>query len=118
MDKKIVYITIVVLVAAFLYVLPGQVSGYESKGKRDPFIPLVGQEKAGNSAGLADIISVNDIILEGIASGPSGTSIAILNGQMVKENDKFGLLQIKNISKKTVEVSLDGVIYKLILKEE
>lgn len=120
MDRKIVYITIVMaLVAvALLYVLPGPVSGYESKGKRDPFVPLVGQDKGSHSAGLEGITSVNDVLLEGIAIGPSGKNIAILNGQMVKEKDKFGLLQIRKIAKKTVELSIDGKIHILSLKDE
>lgn len=101
-----------------LYLFPGPVSGYESKGKRDPFIPLVGQEREGHVAGLEGIISVQDIVLEGVAMGPSGNNIAILNGQMVREGDRFGLIQIKKISRKTVELSIEGKFHILILQEE
>ena len=120
MNREIVYnIAVMALVAvALLCVLPGPISGYESKGKRDPFVPLVGQDKGNYSAGLEGIVSVNDVLLEGIAIGPSGKNIAILNGQMVKEKDKFGLLQIKKIYKKTVELSIDGKIHILSLKDE
>jgi hypothetical protein len=118
MMRRIVYITIVIAAIALLYLLPGPVSGYESKGKRDPFIPLIGQEKGGRSPGLEGIVSIRDVSLEGIATGPSGKNIAILNGQMVKEKDKFGLLKIKKISKKTVELSIDGKAHILSLQDE
>ena len=120
MNRKIVYITAVVAVAAaaLSYLLPGPAVGYESKGKRDPFIPLIGQEKVSRVRGLEEITSVEDIFLEGIAIGPVGNNIAILNGQMVKENNKFGALQIKKISKKTVEISIDGKFHTLSLQEE
>lgn len=120
MKRRIVYIvvTMAVVAAALSCILPGSVSGYESKGKRDPFVPLIGQDKVNRLGGLEGIISVNDVLLEGIAIGPSGKNIAILNGQMVKEKDKFGLLQIKKISKKTVELSIDGKIHILSLKDE
>jgi len=118
MNRKIVYIIIVIAVAGILYLLPRPVSGYESKGKRDPFVPLVGQDRGNRSAGLGGIVSVNDVLLEGIAIGSSGKNIAILNGQIVKEKDKFGLLQIKKIRKKTVEISIDGKVHTLSLQEE
>lgn len=120
MDRKIVYIILVtaVIAAALLSVLPDPALGYEPKGKRDPFIPLIGQDRNSRIGGLEGIISVQDVVLEGIAIGPSGKNIAILNGQMVKEKDKFGLLQINKISKKTVELSIDGKIYTLNLKDE
>ena len=118
MNRKIVYIIIVIAVAGILYLLPRPVSGYESKGKRDPFVPLVGQDRGNRSAGLGGIVSVNDVLLEGIAIGSSGKNIAILNGQIVKEKDKFGLLQIKKINKKTVEISIDGKVHTLSLQEE
>lgn len=120
MNKKIVYITIVaaVVAAVLLYLLPGLVLGYESRGKRDPFVPLIGQDKGDHSGGLEGITSIQDLLLEGIAIGSTGKNVAILNGQMVKEKDKFGSLYIKKISKKAIELSIDGKDYTLSLKDE
>ena len=120
MNRKIVYIIMVmaVVTAALFGVLPKPASGYESKSKRDPFVPLIGQDKGSRSAGLEGVVSVTDVLLEGIAIGHSGKNIAILNGQMVKEKDKFGLLQVKKISKNTVELSIDGKDYTLSLQNE
>ena len=115
MNKKIVYITIVAVGCGYL---ASAGFGYESNGKRDPFIPIIGQEKGNHPSSLEEITLIEDVLLEGIAIGPSGKNIAILNGQMVKEKDRFGLLQIKKISKNTVELSIDGEVHILSLQEE
>jgi hypothetical protein len=102
--------------AAYCAEAPIEVFKYESKGKRDPFVPLVGQEK-GKSAGLETVTSIQDVALEGIAIGASGKNVAILNGRMVKENDKIGVLEIKKITQKSVRLSIDGDVHTLSLQE-
>lgn len=89
---------------------------YESKGKRDPFVSLIGGVKSAVT-GLENIASIDDLRLEGIAMGPSGNNMAILNGEMVKENDVYGLLEIKKITKNSITVSIEGVKYTLNLIE-
>lgn len=88
---------------------------YDPKGRRDPFTPLVGQER-GTSSGLESVASFDDLKLEGIAVGAHGRQVAIINGQMVKEQDKFGALLIKKISRKSVELSIEGRDYTLTLQ--
>ena len=80
---------------------------YESHGKRDPFIPLVGIERSATS-NLEDITSIGDVKLEGIASRAGGKLVAILNGEIVKEGDRFGEIEIGKITKRTVTVIMDG----------
>lgn len=123
MRKKTIYaiIAAIILALALDFLLHHVQAGanvfkYEAKGKRDPFIPLIGQEK-GVRAGLENISSIQDLNLEGIAVGPTGKNIAILNGQMVKEKDKFGALEIKKISPKSIELSIEGTGYTLTLQE-
>lgn len=120
MNKKIVCIVaLIIAVAAVLpYLLSGSAFGYDPEGKRDPFVPLIGQEKKIRPSGLEEMVAVEDLILEGIAISPSGKNIAILNGRIVKEKDKIGVIQIKKISKKIVELSIDGKDYSLSLREE
>ncbi|MCX5667180.1 MAG: hypothetical protein NTY34_02575 [Candidatus Omnitrophica bacterium] len=115
MNRKIVY-TIIAAVGCGYWASAGFC--YESNGKRDPFIPLIGQEKGNRPSSLEEITLIEDVLLEGIAIGPMGKNIAILNGQMVKEKDKFGVIQIKKISKNTVELSIDEKIHTLSLQEE
>jgi hypothetical protein len=90
---------------------------YESFSKRDPFVPLVGGERQ-VSSGLDNISSIGDIRLEGIAIGAKGNTRAILNGEIVKENDKIGQLEIKKITKKEVIILFAGAEHTLALPEE
>jgi len=106
---------IIVLVGAVFYV-EGQTIKYESKGKRDPFVPLVGVDKD-KVSGLEDVLSVEDIQLEGIAIGPGGKNVAMLNGRMVKENDKIGILTIRKITNKKVVLLVGDKEYILNLQE-
>jgi len=121
MDKKIVYT--VMLIGAVVIVLPhllsGSAFGYDSQGQRDPFVPLIGlEEKKVRPSCLEEMVAIEDLILEGIAISPSGKNVAILNGRMVKERDKIGAIQIKKISKKNIELSINGKDYGLSLTKE
>ena len=95
----------------------GDDSKYESRGRRDPFVPLVGIDVPKTSK-LEEITSINDIKLEGIASRQGGKMVAILNGEIVKEGDKFGEIEIDKITKKTVAIKLGGKDYEIELSEE
>lgn len=120
---KIIVYTFILMAYLCVYALYGHCANvtdslfsYDSKGKRDPFIPLVGQERSVD-AGLETITSPEDLKLEGIATVAGGRQIAIINGQMVKEKDKFGSLLIKKILRKSVEISIEDRNYTLILQE-
>ena len=90
---------------------------YESHGRRDPFVSLVGPEKS-TITKLEDITSIDDINLEGIAIGAKGHRIAIINGEMLKERDKVGDIELKAIGKKAVRISIGDKEYKVNLPEE
>ncbi len=90
---------------------------YESHGRRDPFVPLVGIERP-TTTRLEDITSIGDVRLEGMASGPGGKLVAILNGEIVKEGDRFGEIEIGKINKKAVTLIMGGKNYIIDLAEE
>jgi type II secretory pathway component PulC len=90
---------------------------YEPLGKRDPFVPLIGGSKP-IVAKLEDITSVDDIKVEGIAIGAQGKRVAILNGEVLKENDKVGEVEIKKVDKKSVVIQMGGKSYNLYLPGE
>ncbi len=120
---KIIVYTFILAMYMCVYALYGACADaasdgfkYDPKGKRDPFIPLVGQEKS-MGAGLETVVSPDDLKLEGIATGAGGKQVAIINGQMVRENDKFGALLIKKISRKSVELSIEDSPHTLTLQE-
>lgn len=90
---------------------------YDAKGRRDPFQPLMGSERP-TAGGLRDITAIDDVRLEGIASGKSGKLVAILNGEIVSEGDKAGVIEVKQISNKSVVLLVGGQKYTLVLPEE
>ena len=90
---------------------------YNSRGRRDPFVPLVGVERPAVTR-LADITSVEDMKLEGIVSGPKGNMAAMMNGEMIKTNDKIGDIVVKSITKAGVTLTVGGKEYQLKLPEE
>lgn len=91
--------------------------GYNSHGRRDPFVSLVGSEKP-VATKLADITSAEDIKLEGIVSGSKGEMTAILNGEMIKVNDKRGDIVVKSITKAGVTLTVGEKEYQMKLPEE
>jgi len=119
MDKKIFQAAILIPALILTYIPLGtcEVFKYEAKGRRDPFVPLVGKEIS-SVASLMTISSIEDLKLEGIATGAKGKNVAIMNGEMVKERDRFGELVIKKITKKSVTVSITGAEYIVELPEE
>ena len=92
---------------------------YDSHGKRDPMVPLIGQEKSrGGAVALADIASVDDVKLEGIVGQATGKRAAIINGELVKENFKIGEIEVKKITKDSVVLTISGKEYTVPLPEE
>lgn len=91
---------------------------YESKGRRDPFIPLVGKGREFLFTEVASE-SIAGIYLEGIVWDPSGVSLAIINGEIVAEDGLVGGFKVKEISKKGVILVKDDEEYVVdLIKEE
>ncbi|MDD5437295.1 MAG: hypothetical protein PHX20_07110 [Candidatus Omnitrophica bacterium] len=92
---------------------------YDAHGKRDPMVPLIGQEKAaGAMIPISEAVSIDDLRLEGIVAQASGHSMAVMNGELVKENFKAGEVEIKKILKKSVVLTISGKEYTVNLPEE
>lgn len=107
------------LVVTAIFAQPGSAENftYESQGKRDPFVPLIGVDRPSLSK-LEDITSIADVRLEGIASKSGGKMVAILNGEIAREGDKFGDIEIRKITKDTVTIFMGGHSYDKNLGEE
>jgi hypothetical protein len=110
------------LIAFALLVLSAQCAlcdgfKYESKGKRDPFVPLIGGSRP-TVVKLEDITSAEDVKVEGIAVGAHGKKVAILNGEVLKESDKVGEVELIKVEKKFVTISIGGKSYNLYLPGE
>ena len=108
------FLLFVTLIAAFA---SAEQFEYNARGKRDPFVPLVGAEKPAVTK-LSDITSVEDMRLEGIAGGAKGEMVAMINGEMIKVNDRIGDIVVKSITKAGVTLTVGGKEYQLKLPEE
>ena len=74
---------------------------YNDHQKRDPFVPLV--SSAGMVVTYDEDLSVNDLVLEGIVTDPSGNNAAIVNGKVVKIHDHIGPYVVDKIATDHVE---------------
>ena len=86
---------------------------YDEKGIRDPFWPLV--SPSGTIVSYGNDISISDMILEGIITDAQKGSIAIINGNVVKEKDKIGSYIIQRIETEMVLLKKDQETFKLYL---
>lgn len=113
----LVFLFLIAASAGISFLYNAEAFQYESKGKRDPFVPLVGAEKPA-AARLADVTSVEDMRLEGVVLGAKGGAAAIINGELIKSGDKVGDIIVKSITKTTVTLSVGGKVHELKLPEE
>lgn len=113
-SRSSLWILIGFLAAMFMScAIEGQ--NYESRGRRDPFVPLIGVNRPAIIK-LEDVTSIDDIKLEGIAFGAMGKRSAMLNGEVLRENDVVGDIKIEAIRANSVGISLDGKAYELYFK--
>ncbi len=90
---------------------------YNAKGKRDPFIPLI-SESGGYASDAYEASAAEDIRLEGIVWDNVKGSIAIINGEIVKEGDVMGSIKILKINKDSVIFDVGGENVKIDLNKE
>ncbi len=94
---------------------------YESRGKRNPFVPLLlpdGQritpppdEEGAGSLGLSSVS------LQGVIYDPSGDSYVILSGQLLRENEEWEGIRILKIEANAVTIWKDGETHQLTVRE-
>jgi hypothetical protein len=90
---------------------------YDSKGRRNPFIPLVTSE--GRILKLdREQRQDNDLLIEGIIYDKNGLSYAIINGVVASVGDAIGDYQVLKIEDRKVILIKEGVITEIELKEE
>ena len=90
---------------------------YNAKGKRDPFVPLIA-ESGGYASDAYEASAVEDIRLEGIVWDDVKGSIAIINGEIVKEGDAMGSIKVLKINKDSVVFDVGGESIKIDLNKE
>ncbi len=120
-QRKTFIVSVALLTAViFLFIQksPCQVFKYDTRGKRDPFVPLVGAFERAKISGLENVVSIDDVRLEGIAVGPGGKKTVVMNGKMMKEGDRTGVVEILKIDKEAVTLMVGGARYSIDLPKE
>ncbi|MBL7158818.1 MAG: hypothetical protein ISS91_04855 [Candidatus Omnitrophica bacterium] len=90
---------------------------YDAAGKRDPFVPLIGVTAKGAES-ISDIISIEDVTLQGIATNAAGQKVAIINDEMIKEGQIIGRVELKKVLSQSMVLLIDGVEYRINLYKE
>jgi hypothetical protein len=89
---------------------------YNSKGKRNPFIPLVTSD--GRLIKLEPEEGQTGLTLEGIIYDEQGLSYAIINSKVVKVSEFVGDYQVLKIKENKVILIRGGQTYELEIKKE
>ena len=84
---------------------------YDSKGKRDPFISLLGKNVKLTDVELLD--SIDDVRVEGVIIDPKKGSAAIVNGRILKVGDFMGGFKLEKVTHYEIYMSRDGQKFKL-----
>jgi len=88
---------------------------YEAQGRRDPFLPLI--TPSGYLVNL-DPETDETLRLEGIMFDPSGDSIAIINGELLRVGESLGDAVIIDIKAQKVTVMRNNETLELELRRE
>lgn len=80
---------------------------YSANDKRDPFVPLVSKDGVYVSD-VYGIRGIKDIRLEGIVWEKTKGSIAIINGEIIKEGQEIGSLKVLKIERDAVIFDVNG----------
>ena len=86
---------------------------YESGGRRDPFVPLIGPGGVNAQKGTGD-----DLVIEGIIYDPSKGSMVLINGDFYKEGERAGEASVISIFKDRIILSQDDKEKTLWIREE
>jgi hypothetical protein len=118
--KKLIVIFLFVIVIInfkISFLRPEEEFKYDPKGKRDPFVPLIGPGGEYITP-FTQIKSVSDLKLEGVIWDPQGESLAIINGKIVKEGDLFDGITIDKIYSDKITISMQDQKFTINLVTE
>ena len=91
---------------------------YDSGSRRDPMVPLVDKNGVYIITSPQQQTSINDVYLQGITYDVSGGSIAVINGELVKEGEQIGTLNVKKIGPDFVVIIIEDKEYVLNIFKE
>ncbi len=90
---------------------------YYSKGTRDPFLPLITGDVR-TSMGLRTVETIEDVKFEGIIFDPAGGSLVMLNGEVLRENQRVYNVRIIEIQPEAVTLSVYDQEHTIYIEED
>ncbi|HNV24005.1 MAG TPA: hypothetical protein PKH98_03860, partial [Candidatus Omnitrophota bacterium] len=118
MKKRIekTFIVIVMALMSFMTISFSQnveknVFVYDDHNKRDPFWSLVSED--GIIINYDDDLILSDLRLEGVIVDDAGNNLAIINGQILKNQDRIGQFLIMRIERDHVVFEKNGQPFTL-----
>ncbi len=96
MKKSILLVVFILFSARILIAGETKVFKYDDHNRRDPFWSLV--SPGGTIINYDNDIELNDLALQGVIAGTNGENLAIVNGRVLKLNDKIGDFQVTEIN--------------------
>ncbi len=94
---------------------------YASKGRRDPFVPLItSSTKVSLTSGLMGVETPDEIVVEGIMQDPDPKkSVVVMNGSVLREGEEVGNVKVLELRADGVVVSVNGEkVFKPLYQEE
>ncbi len=88
---------------------------YESKGKRNPFIPLVGKDGRLVKLDREEEKAQSDLVIDGIIYDKQGVSYALANGRVVRIGDYINEYRVLKIEKDKVIFLKDDLIKEIAM---
>jgi hypothetical protein len=79
---------------------------YNPKGRRDPFIALVGSSVR-STGNLLSVEGPEDLNVEGIAFDPAG-SVVVVNGSVMKEGETVGNVKVVRVGSTNATFEVNG----------
>ncbi len=97
---------------------------YQGRGKRDPFVQLVGSGTKQMTGGLLAVESPDELVVDGVVldADPS-KSVVIANGTVLRMGEEVGNVKLLKINAESALFSVNGVegekaLYQEVTKSE
>ena len=114
-NRPVFYFAVLLATAGTFAVSVAAGYRYDSRGRRDPFVPLVGVSERSAHGGVRGILSAADVSLQGIVTNEDGRKQAVINGELMKEGDRIGRLLVESIGENSVKVKIDEAEFEIKL---
>lgn len=112
---------VLLLLAAVVFEAQPVWAVYDSKGKRDPLIPLINSEgQRIHPPGFDEevLTGIQGLNLQGIVFDPQAESYAIINGQVVRDQDEIEGMKVLQIDPGAVTILANGQEHRVQIQDQ